>query len=95
MTVAHTDCSSFPQPSQPVNFTPFSGGHSVGHRRAFNYRAPGYSGPGPVHPYDPRLYASPPQGPPGGTPPSSGGAGAGGGGNGNGGGNGTGNGQHP
>ena len=98
MTAAHNGCSSFPRPSTPVSFTPFSGGHSAGHRRGFNYNAPYNYGNGPVHPYDPRLYASPPQGPPGGTLPPSGGAGAGGNpgnGNGNGGGNGKGNGQHP
>jgi penicillin-binding protein 1A len=91
MTTAHTDCTSFPQPTQQVQFSPFFGSHSATGRSGYNYRAPAnVPGTGKYHGYDPRLYASPPQGPPNASPPP--------GGNGTGGtppGNGNGNGPHP
>ena len=100
MSVAHTDCSSFP-PAPAPQWSTFYGDHSAngsnvpGNR--YNYRAP-YRGLGGnsaggqnYRGYDPRYYASPPQGPPSGT------TGGGNGGNGNGGaspGNGGGGGHH-
>jgi penicillin-binding protein 1A len=104
------DCNSFPQPSQPAQFSSFYGKHSANGQKATGgntyYGTPstpttpapgtgtggtggnGNGGKG----YDPRFYASPPQGPPATHSPGGGhGNGNGGRGNGNaGGGNGTG-----
>jgi penicillin-binding protein 1A len=110
MNVAHTDCTSFPKPTSSPQWSTFYGSHSAsgsnvpGNR--YNYRAPAPSGPGGnsaggsgYKGYDPRLYASPPQGAPHTSPPPSTGNGnngnGSGGGNGNGNGNGRGNGKHP
>jgi penicillin-binding protein 1A len=89
MSVAHKDCTSFPKPTQPAQFSPFFGNHSAtGGSKGGRYNyAPSPSGPANsaggrnYHGYDPRLYASPPQGPPNVSPPP--GTGGGGGGNGN------------
>jgi membrane peptidoglycan carboxypeptidase len=87
MTAAHTDCTSFPQPKNPPDFSTFFGDHSAS-GRDLGGAGGGYSPPSGADNsaggqdykgYDPRLYASPPQGPPPATPPPSGGVHPGGG----------------
>jgi penicillin-binding protein 1A len=88
MNVAHTSCSSFTPATTSPQWTTFFGSHSASGSNVpgnqYNYRAPsgagsnsaggsGYKG------YDPRLYASPPQGPPSTNPPQTPNGGNGGG----------------
>ncbi|HKP91487.1 MAG TPA: transglycosylase domain-containing protein, partial [Thermoleophilaceae bacterium] len=87
MVNAHTDCRPFPQPRDRASFSTFFGDHSAsgsGGGGGYNYSAPSgadnSAGGGDYRGYDPRLYASPPQGAPPATPsPPTGGAGPGGG----------------
>ena len=90
MNVAHTNCAAFPKPTNPAQFSAFYGNHAAtGRSGAYAPGAGGNSAGGPnYHGYDPRLYASPPQGPPHVSPPPTGGVGGGGGGGNGGGGNG-------
>src|SRR5215211_1239797 len=78
MTVAHgSDCSSFPQPKEPVKFSPFFGKYaSTGSSGSTSYYSQPYSGPGNnsaggtnYQGYDPRLYESAPQPAPQTQPP--------------------------
>ncbi len=95
MSVGNSTCSNFPRPKHRMHFQDFLGNHTAngggsgGGGGAYNYApyagggaggnsagGPGYSG------YDPRFYASPPQGPPPASPPPATGGGVGGGGGG-------------
>jgi penicillin-binding protein 1A len=94
MLPAHTDCSSFPKPTTPVHWSAFYGNHAATGQSlpGNNYSSPpsgsnNSAGGGGYKGYDPRLYASPPQGPPNTTPPPSPPGNGNGNGNGNGGGN--------
>ena len=103
MSVGNSVCSNFARPKHRLQFQSFLGDHTVGGSGG-GYNVPyvpggtgGNSAGGPgYHGYDPRYYASPPQGPPAGGVPSTGGGNGGGGtgppGGGNGGGKGHG---HP
>jgi penicillin-binding protein 1A len=105
MLTAHgSDCESFPQPQEPVQFSTFYGDHAAnglktgkdGYGNGSPTDGTGNStGGGGGTGYDPRLYAAPPQGAPDTQPPAAApndGGGGGGGGNGGGPGAGTGNG---
>ena len=84
MLVAHGGfCGDFPQPSTPVKWVPFYGHYATSGTPSTSYTtspSTGYgtpsagtggTAPGTYKGYDPRLYASPPQGPPpGGVSPS-------------------------
>jgi penicillin-binding protein 1A len=91
-----SDCRTFPQPTTPAVFSPFHGKHASTGKAPTdengNPRSGSSAGGGDYKPYDPRLYADPPQGAPTTKPPRDNGGGNGGGNNGNGTGNGGGNG---
>jgi penicillin-binding protein 1A len=107
MNVAHTTCPSFTPASTSPQWSTFYGNHSSSGSNVPGNRyntAPSTGGAGSnsaggsgYRGYDPRLYASPPQGPPKTSPPPKTPSGNNGNGNGNGHGNGNGggNGHHP
>jgi penicillin-binding protein 1A len=74
MMVAHgDDCSSFPPPTEPATFSPFFGKYATtgksGTGGYYTGQSPDETGDNSAggkdyHGYDPRLYESPPQGPP-------------------------------
>jgi penicillin-binding protein 1A len=92
MNIAHgSNCDDFPPPTTPVQWAPFYGHYATTGAPGPSTFTPSSSGapttgtggtsPGTYKGYDPRLYASPPQGPPpGGLSPSPQGHGHGGGG---------------
>ena len=79
-TAKGPDCSTFPQPTERVRFSPFFGKYArTGGSRSYSYRSSPYTGAGDnsaggrdYRGYDPRLYEAPPQQqPPSSSPPPS------------------------
>ena len=107
MSVGNSTCSNFSKPKHRLHFQDFLGSHTANGGngyggRGYNYApyngggAGGNSAGGPGYRgYDPRFYASPPQGPPATAPPPTGGGAGGGTGAPPGGGAGGGTGAHP